>query len=193
MTDAHVCTVCMENIPEDGTGVTCWPSCGHTFHTTCALQCAQYDVRCPMCRANHPDITQRIITVTEALQSVLGSASSEISRVIVHTTDDNNGSTSVDEPPQSTAAYSRMRRTVRRDPVLSKLDTLLRSEHRAMRCHNNELNRLWSRIARETWRDHPQIDEVKKTRTKLRNRMARHTREFEARLMLLYDEQSSNT
>lgn len=42
-----VCAVCLESCDA---GVAAFPGCEHRFHTLCLLNCAQYDVRCPVCR-----------------------------------------------------------------------------------------------------------------------------------------------
>ena len=46
--DDDVCAVCLEAC--DAGGAASFPDCGHRFHTLCLLNCAQYGVRCPVCR-----------------------------------------------------------------------------------------------------------------------------------------------
>ena len=46
MGDQDTCPICLER------GVDLrWPGCGHRFHALCALQMAQYDLRCAVCRS----------------------------------------------------------------------------------------------------------------------------------------------
>lgn len=43
-----LCPVCVEPL----TGTCCeLPGCNHRFHVSCIVACAQYDARCPVCRA----------------------------------------------------------------------------------------------------------------------------------------------
>ena len=44
------CPVCVETLTS-GRPTCRLPGCGHEFHVSCALDFAQYNVRCPVCRS----------------------------------------------------------------------------------------------------------------------------------------------
>lgn len=44
------CAICAGASEDGAPTMVELPGCGHRFHLACVLTCAQYDVRCPMCR-----------------------------------------------------------------------------------------------------------------------------------------------
>ena len=52
------CPVCLAPLAQDQT-TAAMPSCGHRIHAACMITCAQYDVRCPVCRTVGTDVKVR--------------------------------------------------------------------------------------------------------------------------------------
>lgn len=71
MGECEICAVCQEQIPNMEESMM-WPSCHHKLHTTCALQLAQYDVRCPVCRCSSVPRRQShfVLRLREALTTL---------------------------------------------------------------------------------------------------------------------------
>ena len=66
------CAICCETIceHEKESCVLSWPGCGHRFHTACALNSAQYNITCPLCRRQNDDMPQRQISIVDCLRTI---------------------------------------------------------------------------------------------------------------------------
>lgn len=138
-----VCAVCTGAL-EAHEPVLRLPGCNHTFHVSCALNFAQYDCRCPVCRAVPTGVVRR------AHQSV------------------------EDHGPTEWEDYVARRRDVlHRRPELAKLYSDVKRVQGSMIREYVLLQRAYDRGCREVWRGDPEVLARRRVASTLRRKSQR--------------------
>lgn len=182
--DVLECPVCLEVMQDDATMLR-HPGCGHAMHTVCALNAAQYDVRCPLCRGAHADLKPRCEdeeegqgSTTVVMRAAISRASMELLREVVARegfelpADDDD-----DEEEERLRARrrwsGRKQRLLRARPDLRDLSERMRGEQRAVRAERASLDRLWARKERALWAEDEEVGEARERCRRLARRASR--------------------
>ena len=123
------CAICLEVV---GAEQVCRLSCGHVFHSSCVLQSAMHDPRCPVCRAElakKPDAAN-VVNVELTIGDVHNAVEEEYQSL----------------RRQQVNYDARRRRFLRRRPELQQ-------EHAAMKVQEQELRELERRIAAKWYKE----------------------------------------
>ena len=166
---AHVCPVCLDDMSSDDPAcIMVHPGCKmHCMHAVCALNNAQYDLRCPVCRQLHDGAQQRAAKPTLLIHSSAVQGQDALNGSVLEALVARLDATVVNEPDQAeelessdrsdivraTRSYnSRRARTIRSDARLSELrEKVDRSRRRANELCR-ELESTWVTMQREAWR-----------------------------------------
>lgn len=137
-----------------------------------------------MCRSTHEEITQREISIVDALQGII---SDDIQSIIVRTAADATPEVGAIEQIEETmnnvaVPYHRLRRIIRRDPQLSRLDELMRAERRMLREQDRSIDAVFSRASFRIWREDSELVALRHARSLTRQRFARRRRQMRGRL-----------
>lgn len=160
------CAVCLDAC--EGSDAARLPGCGHVFHVACALTFAQYDLRCPVCRALPHGATPRppapqaatIIVQWDGVEELEGEE------------DEEEG-----EERRERARYARRRRRVlHRRPDLMRLYNDLKGVRGDMERTYRQLRVIYELRCREAWRDDPDVRTHRATYARLRRRQRRTER-----------------
>lgn len=151
-----LCPVCLEALADQPTLQL--PGCLHAVHVACALQSAQYDTRCPICRNQCVAPRER-----DDVYAHIGRELQE--RIAAHR-----------------LYQSRRNRLIRRRESLRRLRERLRHANRAYVAADKELDKVWSQALREVWTTHPAIMALRKVRESCLRRRSRYDRELRRRL-----------
>lgn len=166
-----VCAVCTD--PIDGASCSL-PGCGHLFHTACALSWAQYDVRCPVCRAVPTGVTPR--------------RKEDVSwtRVILSMSDEGVLHDVMEEQELRQREWTRYR--TRRRRLLNRRPDLLamfNELHWVRSLRSGALaraHRLYDQRCRQVWREDPGVHAERAASARLRRRELRLERSLTERL-----------
>lgn len=153
--DDDVCPICLD--PLKDTDILNMPVCGHKVHVRCALESAQYDSRCPMCR--NDCITPRRDDFLHRFEADLQE------RLAVHRT-----------------YRTRRARAIRRHQSLKKLRDRLKDANRAYARADRDLDREWSKVLRVLWQSDEVINTLKTERTRCQRRLGRYKLQLRRRL-----------
>ena len=151
-----VCPICLEQVDASCNDSLLWPSCGHKVHTLCALNAAQYDVRCPMCRSLDDKIKVRNSS-TEEGQEEDDSDDSEnfletVERMIV-------------EHERNMKNYKSKRyRLIRSDDKMRKLYTKVQETERVLKTFDRDLDREWNTLQKTIWNTNKKIGSLRNNR-----------------------------
>lgn len=157
------CPICLESLSSEG--VVGWPGCEHRFHTLCALNQAQYDIRCAVCRCSLP-IEKRQHSIQDLVSVILNDHRLSRQDSLAPTTTPHvvlieNASNGITEMPQENAddavrryrTYNaRRRRFIRSRTDMQLLDERVRTEQRNLRSIGMRLQREWTSRVRQTLR-----------------------------------------
>jgi len=168
----ETCAICIECI-EAGTG-TRHPGCTHTFHSLCLLNLMQYDVRCPTCRAQHPQLQTRRQPTEIATITIPSAAFNNDERsMLIDVLRSYSGMPR--EALTSNPVYRRMFRSSRH---LRELRERQREAERCMRTEQNALYRTFSVKQRALWRDDEELTAMRRSYVRARDRAARVRRQI---------------
>ena len=127
------CPICLELIDENSDTFLKMPICKHRVHTHCALSAAQYDIRCPVCRAADPEIKIKEDSNIDVFQNLEQIANE-------HTRQMNN--------------YKRKKRNIiKKDAKLLKIDEKIKIEKKLCIEKTKELDKKWTDCQKELWMD----------------------------------------
>lgn len=158
-----VCPVCLDPLTESDT--LRLPGCEHVIHVSCALSCAQYDSRCPICRS---------VTVAPRPQEDIFSHFEE----------------ELNERLASYRLYrARRGRVIRRRDSLKRIRDRLRDANRAYASADKNLDRAWSKTVRHIWNTDDNINALKKERQRCQRKRSRYERQLRNRLESLIGEE----
>ena len=164
MTSLHLCAICIEPIASE----PCTTKCHHAFHSSCLLQAALHDPRCPICR-------------TELAQAPQTPPSTRI--VNIDFSVNEWQTTMMEEAHQARrerANYAaRRRRFLQRRPELQREEAAVGGLLRAVQEIECEINSEWSRQSRELWMGEP-FSDLKHRRGLLLRRIRRRERFIDA-------------
>jgi hypothetical protein len=175
--DDDCCAVCLEALVPSATTAT-MPGCGHRFHTACLLTCAQYDVRCPVCRRVGEGVQPREDKARE-------DASVTIRVVRVWGDDEEGGEGEAGEAERERVwrrYAARRRRVLRRHPELAERFARLRELRRDMERVQAEAHRAHRRRCLEAWRADAEVVGLRREFARLRRRERRLEGSLEADL-----------
>ena len=130
-----VCHVCHEE--RDHTCASL--PCGHAFHICCILEFAQYDVRCPTCRATPAGVAVRKQENDDAQRR-------EAART---------GFQELQRQWRNRAA--RRRRYLRKHPDLLEKDQKLRQTREEIFIHYEAASRVYEEKSKRIWRSDPEV------------------------------------
>lgn len=165
MTDQ--CPVCIEAVAF-GENRMCMPQCGHVVHTTCALNAAQYDVRCPVCRAQDPRLEPRQSGESRILAQV-----NEYARA----------------HRQHVREYNRRKNNImRRSTSMRKLRDDLKKERRELCGLEKTLGRTWMNIQKAAWATDADLQALKNRRKRQLRKVSTMQRRYDQLLVPLLGE-----
>ena len=157
---ADVCAVCLEAVDK---GACAFPECGHRFHTVCLLNCAQYAVRCPVCRhvpggVVSPDVSSPV-------------ASSPVVWVHAVRDEDEAHDEAHDEARREWRRYADRRRRVLRDhPRLGTAYDELRRVRDDLTREARSVERRYDDVCRHAWRHDDVLVAGRRALARLRRR-----------------------
>ena len=156
-----VCPICLESLSVSENTLS-MPVCGHTVHVSCALNAAQYDTRCPVCRAKDPSIVER---------------SDDGAHIFVHFEE------LAARHNVSMRRYQRRRADViRRHDSLKRMRDRLNAERRLFAEVEHQLERQWIALQRNVWQSDATIAEIRQRRKRMQRRVSDLNRRLNARL-----------
>ena len=136
--------------------------CGHKIHTICALSAAQYDVRCPVCRSQHPDC----VSIRDRENNLLMQY---------------QDLTDLQDVLQR--RYRRRRNVaVRNSPKLQKIRDRVKEIKHTFAQSERDLDREWMRFQRNAWKNDPLIGKFREARRKQQRKLSVLNRTLEKRL-----------
>lgn len=153
------CPICFEELDtteDDVKNKTCnFPVCNHKIHVRCMLQAAQYDVRCPVCRTQDPNIILR--------------------RDVEHS---NTGLDQLEDMIQHQRVeerrYKQKRaKLLREDKKFKQVNEQVKKEKKIFLELDRELERRWMSKQRKTWKTDSKINQLKEKRRKQQQKTAR--------------------
>ena len=188
----NVCVICCDSM--ESREVLKWPGCCHEFHSSCALNAAQYDVRCPLCRHTCDDIIPRKYTLIDALEQMFQgpvrvAAENQPPAVTVQTSP--SGIAIVDMMPanvdfaqrqndtrreflRTMRSYAaRRRRVVNGNPRLMELRTKIKCEERELAEHDKRMCDTWRERSNSLW-NADEFTSLRREHTRLQRRLTRH-------------------
>lgn len=159
------CAVCTDVMSEHDS--LCLPGCGHRFHLRCVMNFCRYNTHCPICRqlpegveAHQPEPPRVEATVFLSLDDVV----QEVDNVI-------------DEQRRTWQRYrNRRRRALNSHPHLKTLFERLQLLRRDMTDLHTTTHRLYSQRCREVWRSDVELNERKRTLSRMQRRERRMER-----------------
>lgn len=159
MDEGECCAICLDAVDSQA----CKLSCGHVFHSSCVLQSALHDPRCPVCRVEiakrPPTSPPRVVNVELTMNDVDSAMDDEYH--------------SMRRRQHNYAA--RRRRFLRRRPELHREDEEMRRCQRELRDVERSIAAQWTREANALWMG-PSFASVKKERGLLLRRIRRRER-----------------
>lgn len=163
MAEVSLCPICLDAIDADH--CLSMPICGHHVHTVCALNAAQYDVRCPVCRRKDDRVVIRPTNDEMA---------SEMFRNIEEM---------VEQQTTAARAYNRRKsRAIQRCDSLRRIRDQLKIERREFLQADRQLDRAWISCQRKMWMSDADIVAMKAERTRLQKRVTALNRRLTSRL-----------
>lgn len=150
------CAICLEPIRSE----TCDLKCGHVFHSSCVLQSAVHDPRCPICRtelATKP--ASHVVNVELSIGDVNQVVEDEIQQV----------------RREQVNYDARRRRFLRRRPELLRAAEAAKRDHTELRALERRIEAQWSRESNALWRG-PSFEPIKRERSLLLRRLRRSER-----------------
>ena len=177
MEEEEECCICLAHVSPTGEGAfLSFPGCGHRMHVTCALQQAQYRVRCPMCR--HEPVAQ-VAPPGEGVST----ATTATTTITLVATRGIGSQGEVDEEAEHwdwetlqrriRNAQSRRRRIFHSRPELAAQWFRLKEVRTQMTRAAKEAQRLYDRKCREVYREDEELKESKRVLANLRRRERR--------------------
>ena len=181
------CPICLEEV--DPTDALPWPGCGHPMHAICALNHAQYDIRCPICRFNLP-IEKRRFQLEDVVSIVMHQHLAAPAHVhtlpVLATVIDDRGEDGAPEVVDGRHRIERRRRIIRAHEDLRILSAHVQDETRTLREIQARLQRMWSLRARATLRSLYATDEdivqLRLEYRRCRQRLWRRRRQLDQRV-----------
>lgn len=158
MEDEDICPICLEPLDDPENDSLKMPVCRHRVHVRCALESAQYDARCPLCR-NDCITPRRDDSILHRFEADLQH------RLAWHRT-----------------YQSRRSRVIRRHNSLKKLRDRVKEASRAYTTADRELDQEWSNLLRTLWMSDEVINTLKTERTRCQRRLSRYKLQLRRRL-----------
>lgn len=153
------CSICLEVIEENQ--ASCTLSCNHVFHTSCMLNAAQYDLRCPMCRTLSENVLPRNENTTADIPIL------DLNSTILNTF------------MRERRNYRNKRnRTIRNDMQLKKMNDICKSIHKDLQYLDNQLTTTWNKKTKELWKMDTTIQEMRAEHEKKRRKYNRLSRKI---------------
>lgn len=166
MEEDEECCICLADVsPAGESAFMAFPGCGHRMHVLCALQQAQYRVRCPVCRHEPVETAPSTTTTTSSATITLVAAEG-----------DEGGMQYWDwETLQRRVrnAQSRRRRIFRSRPDLAAQWMRLKEVRSEMTRASKEAQRVYDRKCREVYRDDADVQHCRRALVNLRRRERR--------------------
>lgn len=155
------CPICLEVIDAHE---ACHLKCGHTFHSSCVLQSALHDPRCPVCRAElahkpEPAATPNVLNIELTMGDVQEAFEQDFRTM----------------RRQQLNYDARRRRFLRRHPELLEEHAAARQGEQQLRALERTISDRWSQASRELWTA-PEFVALRKERTLLLRRIRRRER-----------------
>lgn len=174
------CAICLDDTAQDE--FLRLPGCGHAFHVKCALQNAQYNAKCPVCRALPVGVVERAGREAETPVVTLDPSSVEQvdGRIII--TFDTVDDTSTEDVEAMDRYNARRRRALRTNSALARADRLMREAQDETQRKQKALDRVYERLCRDIWRGDPDVRFMRNEVRKTQRRAKRYEREVEQRL-----------
>lgn len=160
------CPICLESLDEQES--LAMPQCAHRLHVRCALSAAQYDVRCPVCRATDPLVTPKVSDFDQTIQQIELLAQEHHAEVRRY--------------------RQRRARACCRRPSLRELREQSRVAAREFAQANRTLERAWHAKQRVLWREDAELLALRRERQRALARMTRTQRRLDAQLVPLVGE-----
>ena len=155
------CPICLDELNLESE-ILRMPICGHKVHTVCALSAAQYDIRCPICRSQHPDC----VSIRDRENNILTQY---------------QGLTDLQDVIQR--RYRRRRNlAVRNSPKLQKIRERIKRIKQEYIQTDHDLDREWMRFQKYAWKNDPMITECREARRKQQRRFSDLNRTLERKL-----------
>lgn len=195
---SHTCPVCLEDMSSDDPScLMVHPGCKvHCLHVGCALNNAQYDLRCPVCRQIHDGAQSRAAKPTLLIHSSAVQGQDALSGSVLEALVARLDATVADEPERSedddrtdiiraVRSYnSRRARTIRGDARLSELRQKVDRSRRRANELCRELESTWVTMQREAWRSDETITALRRSYQNSRRQHNRWERLLEQALLL---------
>ena len=156
-----ICPVCLDPIANDEHAIY-MPSCKHRLHTGCALNAAQYDARCPVCRHRDERVVERQRTDRDLFAQIEDYANRH----------------------NATVRRYRQRRNnaLRQSNSMRRIRDNVRSIHRQLTENERILERAWVEAQRRIWKTNTVIGDLRKERQRIQRRYNYHNKRLEKRL-----------
>lgn len=169
-----LCAICLErNDPHDALRM---PGCGHRFHPSCMLTCAQYDARCPVCRAVGTGVQVREAAASQVVATPVGAHNfafdlSELEDLHLQ----------FEAAQREWRRYTaRRRRLLRQRADLADAQRRLKDLRVLIDQESTLAQRAYDQQCREAWRSDPQVQHHRQAVTRLRRRELRLERQLDA-------------
>ena len=177
----------------DGASTMTHPACQHRFHTACALNFAQYDLRCAVCRGLHESATQRVHKSTVVVHrsefeaadasNALEALIARIDTVLPWRRDPAPVSQEdVDAAREMRRYNARRTRAIRNDPELQNIRNIVSQSRVDVNLICGQLESEWAHLQRSAWRNHPAVCALRKQYTNKRRKYNRWTKRLESEL-----------
>ena len=155
------CPICLDYIYSTD-NVLCMPVCLHKVHAKCGLAAAQYDTRCSICRTKDPDLVSKQENELEIFSNLEELA--------------NNHDRTVRQ-------YNRKRaRVINKNSRLGRLQEKFKKEKKNFHEVENDLEKKWMKLQKDSWTNDPNINQLKCDRRKAQRRSNVLSRKLEDEL-----------
>lgn len=154
------CAICLEHV----SSAACHLACGHVFHSSCLIQSAMHDPRCPICRTvlakkPEPATSTQIVNVEFSLNDINDAVDQEYHN----------------HRRQQLNYDARKRRFLRNRPDLIRERDAIKAGEADLRDLDKRISAQWSRETHAMWMG-PSFAPMKKERTLLLRRLRRRER-----------------
>jgi hypothetical protein len=139
----------------------------HRMHSACALNNAQYDLRCPICRQLHEGAQERpakhTLLVHSASVAALRAHGGGVLASLLERLDATEGGAAADARRAMQTYRSRRSRAIRGDARLSELRGNAARTRRTSAETYRQLTATWASMQREAWRSDATINTLRRS------------------------------
>jgi len=154
------CPVCLETL--ENTNICKMPICNHSIHVSCALNAAQYDIRCPLCRMSDPNIIPKDRYENEAIEG-LQTFANDAERLVRNWN-------------------QRKYRVIQNNPKLRIKRDKMKEARKKWQQFDKETDKLWDNIIQDQWKNNSALQDKKKQLQILRRSYLRKKKQFDDQL-----------